>query len=510
LEADVFDYHALAPELILGGTVLMVLVADLLLPEERKYLAGVLGIVGLAAALFPLFTLGFCDRLGFCSDAGTRGMFADGSGNFSYVVDDFALVLKGLFILIGILSLLLSIPYVEGDRYHRGEYYFLLLASVTGAVVMASSRDLITLFIGLELVSGPAFLLAGWRKGDVRSNEAALKFFLIGVLSAAVLLFGMSLVYGLTGEVTFAGIAAAAGGLGDSAAFAVGVIFMLVGFGFKIAAVPFHFWAPDTYEGAPTPVAAYISVGSKVAGFVGLLTVCYVAFARVTEIWGPVLWVLAAITMTVGNLTALRQSNLVRLLAYSSIGHAGFVLVPLAAAALGNAELGDGLFGSLTYLIVYVFMNLGAFGAVMAAAAKTGSGDIESLGGMATYAPGVAVMLGVSFFSLAGIPPLAGWYAKLVMFRAVLGGGGAWGALLAAIAAVNAVVALFYYARVVKAAFMDPIPKTVNVDDAAERPVSPSLVLALGLTAAVVLAAGFYPQMVGFFGDIGRALVATP
>ncbi len=505
-----FDYHALAPELILGGTLLVVLLADLVLPDERKYLVGVLGIVGLVAAAFPLFTLGFCDHLGFCSDSGVRGMFADASGNFSYVVDDFALVLKGLFILVGILSLLLSVSYVESDRYHRGEYYFLLLASVAGAVVMASSRDLITLFIGLELVSGPAFLLAGWRKGDVRSNEAALKFFLIGVLSAALLLFGMSLVFGLTGEVTFAGIAAAAGGLTENAAFAVGVIFMLAGLGFKISAVPFHFWAPDTYEGAPTPVAAYISVGSKVAGFVGLLTVCYVAFPGAGEIWGPVLWVLAAVTMTVGNLTALRQSSLVRLLAYSSIAHAGFVLAPLAASALGDAQLGDGLFGSLTYLIIYAFMNLGAFGAVMAAARKSGSTDVESLGGLATYAPGVAAVLGVTFLSLAGIPPLAGWYAKLVMFRAVLGGAGLWGVLLAAIAAVNVVVALFYYARVVKAVFMDPVPQTVNVDEAAERPVSPSLALALGLTTVVVLAVGFYPEIASFFGEMGRALIAAP
>ncbi len=508
--AELFDYHALAPELILGVTLLVVLVADLVLSEERKYLVGVLGIVGLVAAVFPLLTLGFCDRLDFCSGSGVRGMFADGAGNFSYVVDDFALVLKGLFILVGILSLLLSVSYLEGDRYHRGEYYFLMVASVTGAVVMASSRDLITLFIGLELASGPAFLLAGWRKGDVRSNEAALKFFLIGVLSAAVLLFGMSLVYGLTGEVTFAGIAAAAGGLADDAAFALGVIFMLVGFGFKISAVPFHFWAPDTYEGAPTPVAAYISVGSKAAGFVGLMTVCYVALPGVSEIWGPVLWVLAAVTMTLGNLTALRQPNLVRLLAYSSIAHAGFVLVPLASAALGDADLGDGLFGSLTYLIVYAFMNLGAFGAVMAAARKTGSTEVEGLGGLGTYAPGVAAMLGLSFFSLAGIPPLGGWYAKLVMFRAVLAGGGLWGALLAAITALNAVVALFYYARVVKTVYMDPVPRTVDVDQAAEFPLSPSLVLALGLTAAVVLASGFYPQIVGFFGDMGRTLIAVP
>jgi NADH-quinone oxidoreductase subunit N len=325
-----FDYHALAPELILGATVLIALVVDLFLPEDRKYLVGVVGLVGLIAAAFPLITLGLCEDLSFCSGETTRSLFGG-----SYVVDDFALVLKGLFILVGVISILLSVGYVESDRYYQGEFYFLLVASVAGAVVMASSRDLITLFIGLELVSGPAFLLAGWRKGDVRSNEAALKFFLIGVLSSAILLFGMSMVYGLTGQITFDGIREATllADLSEEPAFILGVIFVLVGFGFKISAVPFHFWAPDTYQGAPTPVAAYLSVGSKAAGFVGLLTMCYLAFAEVSDIWGPALWILAALTMTVGNLAALRQSNIVRLLGYSSVAHAGFILVPFAMAA---------------------------------------------------------------------------------------------------------------------------------------------------------------------------------
>ena len=291
-----FDYHALAPELILGGTVLVALVVDMFLPEDRKYLVGVVGLVGLIAAAFPLITLGLCEDLSFCSGETARTLFGG-----SYVVDDFALVLKGLFILVGVISILLSVGYVESDRFYQGEFYFLLVASVAGAVVMASSRDLITLFIGLELVSGPAFLLAGWRKGDVRSNEAALKFFLIGVLSSAILLFGMSMVYGLTGQITFEGIRTASAGLSEEPAFILGVIFVLVGFGFKISAVPFHFWAPDTYQGAPTPVAAYLSVGSKAAGFVGLLTMCYLAFAEVSDIWGPALWILAALTMTMSQ-----------------------------------------------------------------------------------------------------------------------------------------------------------------------------------------------------------------
>jgi len=498
----VFDYHALAPEFIIGGTLLAVLAADLLLGEDRKYVVGVIGLVGLIAAAFPLLTLSLCENLSFCDGETARVLFGG-----SYVVDDFALVLKGLFILVGALSILMSVGYLESDRYYQGEFYFLVIASVAGAVIMASSRDLITLFIGLELVSGPAFLLAGWRKGDVRSNEASLKFFLIGVLSAAILLMGMSLVYGLTGEITFEGIRVASAGLSEEPAFILGVIFILVGFSFKISAVPFHFWAPDTYQGAPIPVAAYLSVGSKAAGFVGLLTICYLAFGEVADIWGPVLWVLAALTMTVGNLTALKQTNIVRLLGYSSVAHAGFILVPFAMAAAYGAEgLEIAFHASITYVIVYAFMNLGAFAAVIAGADKIGSGEIDDWAGMNGYAPRVAVLLAIFFLALAGIPPLAGWFAKFVMFRAVMGAAGAWGVVLAVIAAVNAVIALYYYARIVKVVFMDPVPATAPVEQAAETDTHPALVLALGITAVVVVVAGFFPQILAFFGEAARAL----
>ena len=502
-----FDYHALLPELILGATLLAVLGVELVVGEDRKYLAGVVGLVGVIAAMVPLLTLAGCRELFGCASE-TRVMFGG-----SYAVDQFALVLKGLFLIGGAVTLLLSVGYLESDRYYQGEFYFLILASVTGAVVMASSRDLLTMFVGLELVSAPAFLLAGWRKGDLRSNEASLKFFLMGVLSAAILLFGMSLVYGITGELTFAGIAGviASSNLAAEPILALGVIFVLAGFGFKISAVPFHFWAPDTYQGAPTPVAAYLSVGSKAAGFVGLLTVCYLAFADAREVWGPVLWVLAALSMTVGNLTALRQTNVVRLLGFSSVAQAGFILVPFAmAAVLEGDALGDAFFASITYLLVYAFMNLGAFGAVIAAMAKTKSAEMDHWAGLNRYAPGVAVLLGVFFLSLAGIPPLAGWFAKFVMFRAVLSAGGSWGVVLAAVAAVNSVVALFYYARVVKTVFMDPVPESVSVDEAASRPLSRPLLVALGITAVVVVVAGFFPQVLAFFGEAGKTLAVGP
>lgn len=497
-----FDYHALAPELILGVTLLAVLAIDLVVGEGKKYLAGVVALVGMVAAAFPLLTVAFCDAIAGCSDTGARTLFGG-----SYVVDDFALVLKGLFLVSGIVTVLLSVGYLESDDYYQGEFYFLLLASITGAVLMASARDLISLFVALELVSVPAFLLAGWRKGDLRGNEASLKFFLTGVLATAVMLFGMSLVFGLSGEVTFAGIAAGSVGLGDEPAFVMGVVFVLVGFAFKVSAVPFHFWAPDTYQGAPAPVAAYLSVGSKAAGVLGLLTLCYQAFAAVPEVWGPVLWVLAAASMTVGNLGALKQTDVVRLLGYSSIAQGGFILVPFAmAASYDGAGLADAFFGSLTYLLIYAFMNLGAFAVVIAGTFRVKSREIADWAGMNRYAPMTAGLLALFFFALAGIPPLAGWFAKFVMFRAVLGVfESPWAIALAVVAAVNAVIALYYYARVVKSVYMDEVPAQVSPDDAAEVRISPSLALAIGITATVVVVVGFFPQVLAFFGEAARA-----
>lgn len=498
-----FDYHALAPELILAVTVMAVLAVDLM--PVPKYYAAVTGLVGLFASIIPLLTLALCSELSFCSDNGARLLFGD-----SYVVDTFSLVLKGLFLVSAFISLLLAVGYVESDRYYQGEYYFLLLASVFGAVVMASSRDLISIFVGLELVSGPAFLLAGWRKGDARSNEAALKFFIVGVLSAAILLFGMSLVYGVTGELTFAGIRAATVGGEMPAVFTLGVLFVLMGFAFKVSAVPFHFWTPDTYEGAPTPVTAYLSVGSKAAGFVGLLVICYSAFANMRNIWGPALWIVAVASMTLGNLIAVRQTNIVRLLGYSSIAQGGFMLAPFAVASVvEGVELEGALFATVTYLLFYAFMNLGAFGVVMAGMAKVKSAELSRWSGMAQYAPGLSMLLVVFFFALAGVPPLAGWFAKLVMFQAIISGApNIWAVLLGVIAAVNAVVAFFYYAKVVKTVWMDAVPVEIPAAELGGAGVNPALALALGITAIATIVTGLFPGALAFFGEATRTFAS--
>jgi NADH-quinone oxidoreductase subunit N len=275
-------------------------------------------------------------------------------------------------------------------------------------------------------------MLAGWRKGDLKSNEASLKFFILGVLSTAILLWGMSMLYGITGAVDFATISdsvalIAGGSVPDfEPLLGLAILFIIVGFAFKVSAVPFHFWAPDTYEGAPTPVTAYLSVSSKAAGFVGLFVIVYVALPAAVDIWGPALWLLAAGSMTVANLAALRQENIVRLLAYSSIAQAGFMLVPFAAAAVsGGRQLAVGLEASVVYLVIYSLMNLGAFAVVIQGARRTGTGTSKAGRASARSTRASVSLSAIFFFSLAGIPPLAGWFAKFIMFQSAITAGGA-------------------------------------------------------------------------------------
>ncbi len=493
------DYVALLPEIIVVVTILAVLTLDLFLPRHLKYWTATVAVLGTTLAALPVIFM-------FAGDPRTP-MF-DGS----YVIDDFALVMKGLFLVAGYVTLLMSVNYIESDRYYQGEYYLLLLSSILGSLVMASSRDLIILFIGLELTTAPLFMLAGWRKGDVKSNEASLKYFILGVLSTAILLWGMSMLFGATGAVQFDEISAAVDGImaGESdlqPLLGLAVMFVIVGFGFKVSAVPFHFWAPDTYEGAPTPITAYLSVSSKAAGFVGMFVVVYLALPGAVTFWGPALWALSALSMTVANLAALRQTNIVRLLAYSSIAQAGFMLVPFAGAAVsGRENLGDGLEATVIYLMIYALMNLGAFAVVIVAARRTGTGELAGWAGLGRRDPRLAVLGAIFFFSLAGIPPLAGWFAKFVMFQSVINSGGLAGGVLAVLAALNSVIAFYYYARVVKTMWFDPAP--AGAEDFSDAPAG-SLVWVLTVAAVVTVLLGILPDISGFFGQATQVLVTA-
>jgi NADH-quinone oxidoreductase subunit N len=481
------DYHGLAPEIVLTVFLCLALVADLFLDVDRKWVVGNLASFGLIAALVPVVSL---------------ALFGDESRSMvggAYVVDEFSLVLKGLFLASGYVVLLLSSRYVEEGDYYEGEFYFLILCSVLGMIVMASARDLVTIFVALETLSIPGYLLAGWRKRDLKSNEASLKYYLLGVLASAVMLYGMSLIYGYTGTTVLRTIGdQVAGSIAAQPLVSVAIFFVLVGFAFKVSAVPFHFWAPDTYEGAPTPVTAFLSVASKTGGFVALFQLIFVGFFGRDDVWAPIFWILAALTMTVGNLIALRQTNIVRMLAYSSIAQAGYILVPFAVAGASEQAADTAFTASVVYLLVYAAMNLGAFAVVIAVARKTRSGDISSYGGLFEYAPGLAVLMSVFLFSLAGIPPLAGAWAKIFVFRAVIDAGTGWAIALGVIAAVNSVIALFYYAAVAKEMWMNPVPD----GDRTPIVVPPSLSAALGITVVVVGVIGIWPQAFARLADL--------
>jgi NADH-quinone oxidoreductase subunit N len=482
------DYHALAPEIILTLVLGIVLVADLFLDSSRKWLLSNLAAFGLVAAMVPILSLAL-------SDTEVRSMVGG-----AYVVDNFALVLKALFLGIGFVVLLMSSNYIEDGDYYEGEFYFLLLSSLLGMVVMSSARDLITIFVALETLSIPAYMLAGWRKRDLKSNEASLKYYLLGVLASAIMLYGMSLIYGFTGTTVLADIGQQMNGnAATQPMVTLAIVFIIVGFAFKVSAVPFHSWAPDTYEGAPTPVTAFLSVASKTGGFVALLQLIFIGFFGRSDVWGPMFGILAALTMTVGNLIALRQTNIVRMLAYSSIAQAGYILVPFAIAGSNHGAGARSAFtASVVYLLVYAAMNLGAFSIVIAVARKTRSGEIASYGGLYEYAPGLAVLMTIFLFSLAGIPPLAGAWAKIFIFRAVLDAGTSWAVLLGVVAAVNSVIALFYYASIAKEMWMSPVPD----GDRTPIRVPTPLITALGITAAVVIVVGVYPQTFANFGDL--------
>jgi NADH-quinone oxidoreductase subunit N len=492
LDVTQIDYFALAPELTLLATALLVLLVELFLDGDRKRHVNPLAVVGTLASLGWVLALAI--------DGTQRHAF----GNM-FVVDNYALLFKVFFLATAAFVLFISYRYFTEIRTYQGEYYFLVLSAFLGMLLMASARDLVMIFIALELVSVPGFIMAGLRKYDLRSNEGALKFFLIGVLSVAVLLFGLSIVYGFTGTTDLQGVAAAlADGPRDPLLLA-SILFVIVGFGFKVSAVPFHFWAPDTYEGSPVPVTAFLSVASKAAGFAGLLQVSFVAFEPLAEVWAPVLGVVAVLTMTLGNLTALQQTNIVRLFAYSSVAQAGYMLVPFALVQPGNAPLNQQAFAAvLIYLISYSVTNIGAFACLTAVARRHPGRQITDFAGLGQRSAGLGVGMTMFLLSLGGVPPLVGFWAKFFIFFAAVEAGTAAGYLLAAAVVINSVIAMFYYLAVARTMWMDA--------PAVAEPVRPGFALNVAIVglAAAALLGGVLPQLFAGFADVSTLVAALP
>jgi NADH-quinone oxidoreductase subunit N len=489
------DWLAIAPPTIAAVVGLVVLVADLFLAEHRKALLGWTSVAGLAAATAMLLPLLNGDRSTFC--------LTGDAAVCSYTADRFTLVIQFLVLGGALLSALLSVTALRDARKElpEGEYWFLLLSSAAGAALLPASRDLATLIVALEVASLPAFALVGLRYGDRKSSEAALKFFLSSVTATAVSLMGISFVYATTGTLYLTQVADRIQSVdGQFHTLAqTGVVLTLVGFAFKTAAVPFHFWVPDTYVGAPLPIAAYLSVIGKAVGFSGLILITVVALPSYADVWGPALAALAALTMTVGNVGALRQQatraySAVRLLAWSSVGQAGYLLVPIAAAAYsGDAEKSIG--STVAYALMYGAVNLGAF-AVAALVGRTKSlNRLADYRGLYASSPLSALLLAFFLLCLAGLPPgIIGLFAKVTVFSAAVDAGLGW---LAVVMAVNVVIALFYYLQWTALLFRAP------EGEPEKHRVPGPVTAAIALTGGLGIALSGAPQLVLRFTDTG-------
>ncbi|KPI21099.1 NADH-quinone oxidoreductase subunit N [Streptomyces mirabilis] len=489
------DWLAIAPPTLAAVVGLVVLVADLFIGEEKKAVLGWVSVAGLAASALMLLPLRDGDRATFCLTGDAHAC--------SYTADRFTLVIQFLVLGGALLAALLSVTALKDANKDlpEGEFWFLLLSSAAGAALLPASRDLATLIVALEVASLPAFALVGIKRGDKKSSEAALKFFLSSVTATAVSLMGVSFVYATTGSLYLTQIADKiqhVDGQFHTLAQA-GVVLTLVGFAFKTAAVPFHFWVPDTYVGAPLPIAAYLSVVGKAVGFSGLILVTVVALPSYGDVWGPALAALAAFTMTVGNVGALRQQgaraySAVRLLAWSSVGQAGYLLVPIASAAYSkDAEKAIG--STVAYALMYAVVNLGAF-AVAALVARTSPlNRISDYRGLYARSPLSALILGFFLLCLAGLPPgIIGLFAKVTVFAAAVDAGLGW---LAVVMAVNVVIALFYYLQWTTLLFRAP------EGESEKHRVPAPLTAAIALTAVLGIALSGAPQLVLRFSATG-------
>ena len=478
------DLVTLLPELILSTLVLVIITVDLFLSRRNKWLLTPLTVGGLVLAG------GACVVVWGVNETVYAGF---------YVVDDLSVFFKGATIVIGIFSALFAPAYLMARRIPLGEFNMILVSALVGMCVLASSSDLITLFLGLELMVLPAYLLAGLHKTDRYSNEGGLKYFLLGSFASAIVLFGIAWLYGLTGTTSVAGIAEA---LRDqmSGAVLVAIGFLTVGATFKIAAVPFHYWTPDAYQGAPTPITGFLSVGPKLGAFALLIRVFAEALEPVRADWLGIFLVLTVLTMTLGNVVALTQTNVKRMLAYSSIAHTGYIMAGLAAFANASDPQirAQGIESVLFYVFGYAVMNIAAFAVVGMLQRDTSRfGGLNSFAGLAGRAPGRAAAMAVLMLSLTGIPPTVGFFAKLFVLLAAVEAGLEW---LAVIIVLNAAMAAFYYLRVIVYMYMrDAEPDPAPLDT------SPFGSFALALSVAGVVILGIFPGAILSLVEVSAA-----
>jgi NADH-quinone oxidoreductase subunit N len=466
------DILRFSPEIILTimGTVLMVL--DPLFAKRMPKLFGHLSIASLIAAAFAAISAGQIPGPAYSN---------------LLVVDDFATFFRILVIVIGILTVLSSYRYLDREKAETGEYHALLLFAIVGQCVMVAGNDLMMIFIGLEISSIASYVLAGYLRDDKRNNEAALKYFLLGSFATGFLLYGIALIFGVTATTKLDGIRAALStpaASGSLPMVTIAAALMFVGLAFKVSAAPFQVWAPDVYQGAPAPVSAFMATAPKAAAFAIFLRIFLTAFPQISNSWQPLIWISALLSMTIGNFAALTQSNLKRMLAYSSIAHAGYLLVALAA----RSEIGTA--AAMFYLAAYALMNVGAFAVVIHIA---GTGErhlkIDDLAGLAKRQPATAAMLTIFLLSLIGVPLTGGFFGKFYIFRAAIESNLIW---LSVLGLLNSAVAAYYYLRLLVVMYMyEPGETTNNLE-----PLTPGLRAALVLSAAGTFLLGVVPGTV--------------
>ena len=462
------DLTTILPVTILTVWACALLLLDLFIPKTRKGITALLSALGLAV------TLGYTIAQIGNEVTGFNGMVT---------LDGFSIFVNALLLVSGLLGVALAYGYVKRMGIERGEYYTLLLFSVVGMMLMAQATDLIIVFLALELLSIPLYVLAAFARPKQDSEEAGLKYFLLGAFSSGFLVYGIALIFGATHTTNIFAIVTAASTSTGSLLLTIGAALLLIGFGFKVAAVPFHMWTPDVYQGAPTAVTAFMSSGAKIAGFAALLRVFATAFPSIAADMTDVFWVISAATMIVGNVVAIAQTDIKRLLAYSSIAHAGYILmafVPYGNESVVATSVAAGLF----YLVAYVFTNFGAWGVVIALEKKEGKGlALDDYAGLAKKHPALAAAMAIFMLSLIGLPPTIGLIGKLYLFRAVIDAGFVW---LAIIGVLTSLVSAFYYLRVVVIMYMK------DGEPATER--EPWLDMTTLVTALVTVVVSFVPQ----------------
>lgn len=464
------DFGNFIPEAVMFGAFLLALIGEVI-TRGRKPVVPFL--ISLAGALFALYYSFASQPIG---DAGVLGSLV--------MIDGFAGFFRIVFSFIAVITILFSWSSEEimgKGREHKGEYYALIALMTGGMMVMSEARDLVMLFMSMELVGLTSYVMAGYMRNSLRSTEASLKYVIFGAVSSGIMLFGMSLLFGMTGQMTFVGIrdALVANPVNDLALLTV-LVMIMAGFGYKIAMVPFHFWCPDVYEGAPTPVSAFFSVGPKAAGFALMIRFFFTIFQPIVDAvdWPMMIAILSVVTMTYGNIVAVKQTNVKRILAYSSIAHVGYLLMGFLLLTPA------GLQAILFYLLVYAVMNLGAFFFVSAINNSIKSEDLEDYAGLGFRAPWAAAMMFVFLVSLVGLPPTAGFIGKLYLFTEVMREGWYW---LAIVGVLNSVVGLFYYMKIARAMFFDKAP-----EDAPAIKIAPLHYLTMALLTVPTLVLGLY------------------